>query len=105
MVEFLLENGARINYIGGYYQLRARRKEVCVLKYNDTLKKIYVNPMYKSNSQRIGAGLNAMHIACIQGKADIVQLLIQHAENKVLTAVLNAKSKVSDSYVHVRGYH
>ena len=40
-----------------------------------------------------------MHVACIQGRADVVQLLITYAEEKLLKtslkSTLNAKSKVS----------
>ena len=41
-----------------------------------------------------------MHVACIQGRADVVQLLITYAEEKLLKQslkdILNAKNKASD---------
>lgn len=49
--------------------------------------------------QHIGSGLSAMHVACIKGRADIVELLIARAEenllNKSLKEILNARTKVS----------
>lgn len=49
--------------------------------------------------QNKGSGLSAMHVACIKGRADIVELLITRAEenllNKSLKEILNAKTKVS----------
>ena len=48
--------------------------------------------------QRTGSGLNAMHVACIRGKADVLQLLISRAEDhlhkKSLKDILNGKTKV-----------
>ena len=41
-----------------------------------------------------------MHVACIQGRADVVQLLITYAEEKLLKQslkdILNARNKASD---------
>ena len=49
--------------------------------------------------QHRGSGLSAMHVACIKGRADIVELLIARAEenllNKSLKEILNARTKVS----------
>ena len=40
-----------------------------------------------------------MHVACIKGREDVVQLLIAYAEDNLLKvplkSILNAKSKVS----------
>ena len=50
--------------------------------------------------QCTGSGLNAMHVASIQGRADVVQLLITYAEETLLKQslkdILNAKNKASD---------
>lgn len=59
--------------------------------------------MYNVSLQQIGSGLSAMHVACIQGRADVVELLIARAEenllNKSLKDILNARTKVS-MFIH-----
>ena len=95
MVELLLQEGAKVDYFGREYKESQRgHKKV---RYNTRFKHFnYVGTQF---SQLIGSRLSAMHVACIQGRADVVRLLIARAEEnmlkKSLKDVLNAKSKVS----------
>jgi ankyrin repeat protein/GTPase SAR1 family protein len=73
MVKVLLDEEARMDYVGGQFYKR------------------------QDHGKQTGSGLNAMHVACIKGRADVVQLLITYAEDNLLKvplkSILNAKSK------------
>jgi ankyrin repeat protein/GTPase SAR1 family protein len=68
-VKLLLDKGAKVDFIAG--QLK---------------------PKPNGKSKIIGSRMNAVHVACVQGRTEVVQLLISSATNAARD-VLNAKTK------------